>query len=52
MARDIISTSSGNIVPVLSLEETLYRNQVKDVNISCNASNPLVTQLPTVSPEK
>ena len=27
----------------LSLEETLHRNQEKDVNISSDAPNPLVT---------
>ena len=43
MVRDIISRYSGDIMSALSLEETLHRNQEKDVNIPSDAPNPLVT---------
>ena len=52
MARDIFSRSSTDIMSVLSLEETLHRNQVKDVNISSDAPNSKVTQLHSIPREK
>ena len=42
MARDIISRSSGDIMSVLFLDETLHRNQVKAVNISGDSPNSSV----------